>query len=137
MNINIVTQAVYDAQLKMRCVPSLAEDGIARCLPDAVGPVVDVFFSDNACTSSIVAAGLGSGPCTKPTPKYAFRTVVGADQCTTALSVWSVGNVYTGTVYLKNGSTCIQTTANSYTLFVLGPKIDPTTFAPIDVKTVP
>ncbi len=107
---------LYDSQLKVPCAWATASDGTTRCLPTGSayqGLHIPVFV-DSGCSLPLLALPT-PGPCTLPT--YASSTVSLTAACSSGLSMFSVGSVFTGPVYTGTPGSCTAGTGLAGTTY--------------------
>lgn len=112
----------YDTLRGEDCTFFAAEDGVTRCLP-AWSMSIGSYYSDAGCSQAL--ARHTDGCPLDPRYKYARAT---SDQCPTAISIYDLGALYTGSVY--SGAACdVDTPPSDWAFYRLGAKIPPTEFA--------
>lgn len=98
----------YDSGRGENCTFRLAGDGTMRCLPDATAVGV-IAFADAGCTVPVAIIRKGAAN-TAPPPAY----VGSLDPTTGQLRVYATG-VVTGSLYLGNPLSCVQSGLNNST----------------------
>lgn len=121
----------WDSQLQAKCYPQLAADGVQRCLPLYGAAYINSYFSDVACTQSVVLVELCN------TPKFVYSL-------TGCPSTYSFSQISTKIVptplsyYVKNGMTCANLgVPPGYDVYRVGPALPPSTFVAVKTEQVP
>lgn len=101
------------------CTWLVAADGIRRCLPATTAYVAG--FADAQCITH-----LAINTCA---PTGYVATFDGNTCATVSTHIFPLGQVYTGTTWLVSGVSCLAAGQASANTYLLGPEIDPGSFA--------
>jgi hypothetical protein len=121
---------LFDDQLAAECYPTTMPDGTNRCVP--FGATVTTYYTSSACSQTVDVVELyaGGSACGSPVvPKYAQKYVpTNTNECTYPYEVHPLASVYTGALYVNDGS-CVKYTPSDEVIYGIGSAVDPTTFA--------
>jgi hypothetical protein len=121
--LRIADPLLFDRKLETDC----RRDGDARCVP-VTEAKVEPFFWDSICSMPLELARVPSGNCDPPT-KFARR----GDELV-PLDIHWTGAIY----WLSTGDTCaLYGPPEPFTMWTVGPAIDPATFARAQLEIDP
>jgi hypothetical protein len=128
-------QRWFDDELGVPCSTHTAEDGQVRCLPETSWSTT--YFADADCTER-VAYLLA---CSEELTSYARVLPPPSDppscDSPTGFSVYEVGELRHGEVYVANGDTCDPLGDPGAVTHHLGARVDPESFAVVHRREVP
>jgi len=124
----------FDSLLNLDCTVRGAPDAKYRCLP--AFEVTGDFFTDQGCMTPLVAFSTQVAACTNMSSvgvvgQSQFASVRGPDPARCAVSINRIGAAYSGTIYTRNGPSCVALPPNQYPqeYHEVGPALDLNMFA--------
>jgi hypothetical protein len=127
----------YDTQLGINCFIATAGDGQQRCLPQTYA-AVGTYFADSACTTQLAWIPTSYATACAPTLGYWAETTNSCSEYGAPASrthLYSLGAVYTGTVYYAAPTGCSPTAPTGATFYQVGAETPPTTYVAATITT--
>ncbi len=118
---------LWDAVHQAPCQPTIADDGVLRCMPSAT----DLSYADPSCTVPVVTAYHQTGCDAAPAPKFGREVVPPSKACEPGRTrLRTVGAPTTlSAYYVKSGSSClIASSPSSFDFYAVGAEVPSSEF---------